>query len=328
MPRRKHPIVVNLEYALAVSAAGIVRALPFAVGVFLMETIAFFAYIFDARHRGRVKKHLLFAGAAKDKREAASLARRNFAQLARIPVESLKITPRLDESNVRDFITVSGSGKARELFFNPGKSSQAIIVTAHYGNWELAGVGYSLLSGMPMTTVMRPFDNPKLGARVGKTRVGHDHETCPREGALKSLYQALKKGRSICIISDQHASRDEGVETMFMGHLCRTHASPAILHLRTGVPILVSVSKRVGDRKFEFVCADPIEMKPTGDKEGDIERLAQKYTDALERLIMEDPTQWLWAHRRWLDMRPKSPRKKKSGKKDADKPDASSDAPS
>jgi hypothetical protein len=43
MPRRKHPIVVNLEYALAVFAAGIVRALPFKAGILLMETIAFLA---------------------------------------------------------------------------------------------------------------------------------------------------------------------------------------------------------------------------------------------------------------------------------------------
>jgi KDO2-lipid IV(A) lauroyltransferase len=300
-----------LEYFTAISAAAVVRALPFKVGVVLMELLAVFVYVFDFRHRRRVKEHLLYAGVAKDDREAAVIARRNFFQLARIPVESLKITPRLDESNVGDYIKISGSKKAEELFFNLGKPSRAIIVTAHYGNWELAGVGYSLLSGMPMTTVMRPFDNPKLGARVSRIRVGHNHSTCPREGALKSLYQALKKGSSICIISDQHASRDEGVETVFMGRECRTHASPAILHLRTGVPILVAVSKRVGDGKFEFVCADPIEMKPSSDSEGDVERVAQRYTDALESLILADPTQWLWAHRRWLDMRPKSPRGKR-----------------
>ncbi len=321
MSKRKNPVIVELEYLVALLAAAVVRVIPFRLGLAMMRGVAMVVYVFDFRHRRRVKRHLVFAGVAKDNREAAALARRNFKQLAMIPVESLKIAPRLASWNVREFIRVSGSPEAVDLFFESEDPSPAIIVTAHYGNWEIAGVGYSLLSGMPLTTVMRPFDNPKLGERVYKTRVGGNHNVCPKEGAMKSLLRALKSGGSVCIIADQHANREEGVETMFMGHAARTHASPAVLHLKTGVPILVSVSKRVGVGQFEFVCADPIRMKPTADKEGDVERLTQEYTTALEKLILEDPAQWLWAHRRWLDMRPKSPRKLRTSEAQSSTPD-------
>jgi lauroyl/myristoyl acyltransferase len=72
---------------------------------------------------------------------------------------------------------------------------------------------------------------------------------------------------------------------------------------------MLGIIKRVGMCKFEFIAADPIIMKAGDDKEGDIKKLTQLYTSELEKLISENgPEQWMWAHRRWLDLRGKTVR--------------------
>ncbi len=306
--RKKNIILIYIEYWATMFGVFLVKLFPLRFCYIVGDISSSLFFMFDHRHRNRVIDHLMYAGVSETKEEAIKLARANFKHFGRVGSEMLKMKQFVNPENINEFISLSGSKEAIELFFTSDKPSQAIIITGHYGNWELAGMCYSILSGIGLLTVMRPFDNPKIGEYIYSQREGYNHRICPREGALKSLIGALKKGESVCIIADQHAGRDEGVETKFFGHDARTHASPAMLHLRTGVPILVSVSKRVGNFKFEFVSADPITMKPTGDKEADIRKLTQIYTTALENLIKEDPVQWLWAHRRWLDMRKKSPR--------------------
>ncbi|NLI14735.1 MAG: lipid A biosynthesis acyltransferase, partial [candidate division Zixibacteria bacterium] len=37
----------------------------------------------------------------------------------------------------------------------------------------------------------------------------------------------------------------------------------------------------------------------TGDKEEDIKKLTQAYSDQLAKYITKYPDHWLWSHRRW-----------------------------
>ncbi|NOY74998.1 MAG: lysophospholipid acyltransferase family protein [Kiritimatiellaeota bacterium] len=312
--KRKSSSLIYLEYVSTRILAFIVRLLPLRICYLIGRGCARLFYLFDVRHRRRTIAHLLLAGVAADEREARRMARANFAHFGEVAVEILKMKQYLTPESVRGMITPTGSPEAVEMFFTSKTPAQCIVVTGHYGNWEIAGMGYSLLCGNPLLTVMRPFDNPKIGEYVYKQREGFNHRICPKEGALKSLMGALRKGESVCIISDQHTSTTEGVVVDFFGREARTTASPAMLHLKTKVPILVSVSKRVGEMRFEFVCADPVILDaPSGDKEKDILEITQRCSTALENLIKDDPAQWLWAHRRWLETREKY-KKTKAGR--------------
>ena len=45
-----------------------------------------------------------------------------------------------------------------------------------------------------------------------------------------------------------------------------------------------------------------IRYTPTGDKEKDVQIITQQCISALEKMIREEPLQWLWAPRHWLDI--------------------------
>ena len=115
---------------------------------------------------------------------------------------------------------------------------------------------------------------------------------------------ALKMIAIITMLIDQHAAGSEGVECEFFGHPARVHMTPALLHLKTGLPILPEVTRRVPgeDFRFELVVGDLIRYTPTGDKNRDVQAITQLCISALEKLIREAPEQWLWAPRHWLDI--------------------------
>ncbi len=141
-----------------------------------------------------------------------------------------------------------------------------IITTAHYGNWEVLSKNFKLIFGRHVTALMRVFDNPKIGAYIYDERNSEDSSTMiSKQGGIRHLVKALKNDHSICLLIDQHAGREAGIETTFFGQPARTHSSPALLHLKTGIPILPFVVRRMDNNAhFEIVCKDPIIHTPTG----------------------------------------------------------------
>ncbi len=254
----------------------------------------------DIRHRRRTISHLLHAGVVPGRKEAWRLAKKTFFEFSKLLVEVVKMDQCYDLSKIR----VVGPEKTVDAVLSRKHPNRnVIIVTAHYGNWEVAGTAFSEYSGVRMLSIMRPFDNPLVGELILAHRRSKMHELVDKHGSIRPVLKALQQGRNVSILIDQHASHQEGVENRFFGHPCRTHMTPALLHLKTGIPILPEITRRAGDNfEFELVVGDLIEYRPTGDKENDVRAITQLCTTALERLIAEQPEQWMWAARRWLDI--------------------------
>ncbi len=307
--KEKSAFQINLEYYPAVVFVFIIRALPLKVAYFLSEIIMELVFFFDRRHRNRTLQHILHSGIVETHREAVKLGRANFRHLGKVFVEIIKMNQIINMDNIKDYVSINVYPEFYEHFFGEN-SKPLIIVTGHYGNWELAGSSYSALSRIPLVSIMRPLNNPKLGNLIYSHRVGETHETVSKEKGIKPLLAALRAGKSVAIVADQHASTREGLETEFFGHPARSHATPALLHLKTGVPISVGGLRRIDDNgHFEFRGKCQIDYKPTGDKQKDVQAVTQMYTTALEDLIRERPEQWMWAHRRWLDINRKKKHK-------------------
>lgn len=261
-------------------------------------------YLVDFRHRSRAVRHILHSGIRTTRKEAKILARANMIHMVKVFVEIIKFQQIVTPENISEYISVADNPTARKYFSKEG-SSQMILTSGHIGNWELAGGAYTCFTGQKMTSIMRPLGNEKIGEFFYKMRSSFQHKTSSKKNGLRPLFLAHANGETITIVSDQHASHKEGVEVTFFGHPARAHATPALFHLKTGTPIFVACLVRVGDRfHFQFDCSEPFVYNPPEgeDKETSIRNICQKYTDNLEAAIRKYPDQWLWAHRRWLDI--------------------------
>lgn len=277
-----------------------IRMLPLKAAYALSSFLFKILFYIDKRHSDRSIKHILHAGITKDVNEATKIAMLSYNSFSKLLVEIIKLSQLYSPDKVK---FTGNQDTIREVFGPNEKNINAIIITAHYGNWELAGSAWAEKTGIPMVSIMRPFGNPLIGKCILRNRESGIHQSVPKDGGIKGLMKALRAGQTIAILADQHAGSKEGVETLFFGQPCRTHSSPALLHLKTGVAIVPQLTRRVDDNfNFEFVVGEIIRYTPTDNKELDIKTVTQMYTTALEKLIAEQPEQWLWAHRRWLNL--------------------------
>ena len=113
------------------------------------------------------------------------------------------------------------------------------------------------------------------------------------------------------MLADQDAGQ-RGLFVDFFGRPASTHKAIALLAIEHQAPVVVGVARRVGPGfRYEIRCADVIEPDEFTGTADDARLLTQRYTSALEELIRQDPTQYLWLHRRWKHQ--PLPRKRPSG---------------
>jgi len=175
----------------------------------------------------------------------------------------------------------------------------ALLMTGHFGNWELLGAWVRAL-GYPLDVVVKPARNPLAdrfyNAQRARVGVGIIHT----QVATRGIVRALQAGRFVAILADQYAGED-GVEVEFFGRMVSTPRGPATLALRLGCSILTGVSIRQPHGRFLAKIDGPVVYQPTGDVERDVFAITQEFTRRLENHIRRYPDQWLWTHRRWRD---------------------------
>lgn len=174
-----------------------------------------------------------------------------------------------------------------------------IIVTAHYGNWELASL-FIGLRYVPLTVVGRLFDDAVIDEMIFKTRERFGITLVNKNGAMRELVRALKAGRNLGIVVDQNTSDQEGILVDFFGKRVRHTPSASILARRFGAYILPAFVKSSEDYTRHTICFDePFLVERSEDMERDILEATQRQAQATEKIIREKPDDWFWFHRRF-----------------------------
>jgi KDO2-lipid IV(A) lauroyltransferase len=201
-------------------------------------------------------------------------------------------------------------------------SGGVLVVSAHRGNWELAGIALAR-QGFPVTAIRREQSSSVLEEAIDRMRIGPAAQpsptgpTRPRDrqdgpgyeflrmgSAGLSFARALSQGRVVLVLLDQNAKRDEGVFVPFFGRPASTRPGPLRLALRRDVPVVPVFARRVaraGAHRIEV--GEPLALDrsaASGSERQAIERENLiRVNAAIEEAIRRVPSQWIWPHRRW-----------------------------
>ena len=120
----------------------------------------------------------------------------------------------------------------------------------------------------------------------------------PRKRAIRETLGALKNNNAVGFFADQNAG-PEGIFVNFLGKSASAARGPATLALRTGAPLIFSLSIRQPDDHHHVYISPPIHPNPSDDFERDVETYTGQMLNHLEAYIHKYPEQWLWLHNRW-----------------------------
>lgn len=181
-------------------------------------------------------------------------------------------------------------------------SRPAIFVSAHLGNWEMAGAMASR-AGLPMTCVYSPQRNDAVDDLLQRQRQALGCTFVDKAAGAQGLIGELRRGRSLGILVDQRY--DESDSVPFFGLDAPAPLGPATLAARLRVPF---VPVRI--ERLDHSCRFRITVHPAIEPDrsvGDAREVARNMTARLyalfETWIRERPEQWLCLKRRWPDLR-------------------------
>ncbi|MBN1975499.1 MAG: hypothetical protein JW787_17815 [Sedimentisphaerales bacterium] len=253
------------------------------------------------RGRKRALDNLRASFPEKSEKWIHETGRRSFEQLAMLSMDVL-FTPRLTKKN--NWSQYAKFINAERTKWLMQEKRGLIILTAHYGNFEI--IGYILgLFGFNIYSIARPLDNKFISNYLYGVRQRFGQKILDKKGAAKYMEEILSSGATLCFIADQDAGR-KGIFVDFFGRKASTYKSIGLIAITANVPIVVGCSRRIGNIfKFEVKVNRIIAPEEWADKDNPLEWITAEYTKAIEEFIREDPTQYWWLHRRWKH-RPKS----------------------
>lgn len=191
-----------------------------------------------------------------------------------------------------------------EAFFKAYREGKGIIILVpHMGNWEVCGRWYGE-HGVEQYAIVRRQKQDWVNRIVTSVRKTNLIKEIDKKNGLKKALAALRRGEMVSILIDQHAQK-EAVEVEFFGQPAMTHASVALLAMRTGCKVMVCSGFRHRDGSFGGVFSEPIETTASGDRGRDLVENTQRYVEVIEFFVRKNPQDWMWMHRRWKPPRDK-----------------------
>lgn len=176
------------------------------------------------------------------------------------------------------------------------KDKGVLCFTGHCGNWELMALAFSSLFGAGAVVVRRQ-NNPFLNQMVARMRMRYNSHVIYKQGALRGILTALKKGNMVGMVADQAVVPEEGALIDVMGRKAWASKMPVILAQKSGAPLVPVFIHREGERQVITFYAEHVF---SGDmSEEGVQKETQALSRYVENFVVAHPTQWYWVHRRW-----------------------------
>ena len=286
----------RVEYICVRALSALLGLMPEAVAVWVGKMLGRGFWLLSPSRRRVARENIERAMPGEmSPAEVNRLVRRVFVQIGLTAVETLWMRSRVNREDIAERLPIDNLDIPETLL---AEGRGVIASTMHMGNWELLGA--NMAAQLRRVSVLaRPVNNPLIRAYTTRLREHFGMEVLSTREGVRPMMRALKAGRMLGVLIDQHVNRSS-VPATFFGRRAATTAVLATLALRMDVPVVVGYAVRDGLSFRHRGCFEgPFELSRTGDKEADVLANTQMLNDKLEEIIRRHPDQWLWTHRRW-----------------------------
>ena len=272
----------------------LVRALPNTLAYRLFSLIADFVYVKNGKSIQRLRNNLARVQPNLSEGELNELTQKGMRSYLRYWCDTFRI-----QNWSRDKILASVTTSNDHLLIDRMKNNQGVVVALpHSGNWDHAGA-YFCAQGIPLVTVAERLKPEALFQKfvAHRSRMGFEVLSIDNRSFVTLLKRAEEK-RLIALVADRDLSKS-GIDVQFFGHPARMPAGPALLAVKTGIPLIVAhVSYTESGIHIDFHDV-PLETQGSDDEK--ISYLVQRCAELFEVGISAHPEDWHMLQRIWID---------------------------
>ena len=255
------------------------------------QTVGWLAWLFSPTYRQRFSANVKTAGL-------------NFSQVRGAIGQAGSMStelPRLWMGKSPAVVWTEGSLACVETAYAAGKG--VLFLTPHLGCFEVTAqaltASFSAKFG-PLTVLYRPSRKEGLGQVMEATRARPGLETAPTTLAgVRQMIKALRAGKAVGLLPDQVPPEGMGQWTPFFGKPAYTMTLAARLALQTGAKLMVIWGERLPWGQGYRIHASELNTPEAAD----VDVLVLQINQAMERLILSRPDQYLWGYARYKQPR-------------------------
>ena len=193
--------------------------------------------------------------------------------------------------NLETNINIEGQEILDEIKKN---NKQVVFISGHLSNFELMALSLEK-KNIKLAAIYRPLNNIFLNPIMEKIRKKYICRNQIKKGigGLKNLINLKKNNFSTALMIDQRVS--EGILSDFFKEKALTTTIPAQLVKKFNIPVVPVYIQRIKQINFKIKIKDPIFFS----KEKSIQEITDELNIELEKMIIQNPEQWIWSHNRW-----------------------------
>lgn len=174
------------------------------------------------------------------------------------------------------------------------KGKGGILLSAHVGNWEVAGHLLKRLNTR-INVVMFDGEHQKIKQYLEQVTGGRNFNVIVIKDDLSHVYaigDALAKNELICLHADRFLEGNKTVSHKFLGSEALFPFGPFALANGFQVPVSIVFAFKESLTHYHFYGSEVLERLPDENKNRFTQRLISTFVNMLEEKITMYPTQW------------------------------------
>lgn len=174
-----------------------------------------------------------------------------------------------------------------------------IIISAHFGNWELTAYGCARIARVPFNVIIKEQSNKLVDKGINRVRESAGNKMIDMNQAAREVLYLLRNNKAVALLGDQTAPKENSVKIKFFIDNVPAFEGAARFAIKTRSPVIFGASVRKKDGTYDIIIREIDIDKYREYNEENFRKFTQEHADILIELIKAHPDHWLWFHKRF-----------------------------
>jgi KDO2-lipid IV(A) lauroyltransferase len=257
----------------------------------LSNLAAFLAYRVVRYRRKTVVDNLKRSFPEKSVDEIHHIAEAFYRNLSDVTIETL-YGRTISAEELRSRVVFEGMEPIQDYY---QQNQSVIILAAHQCNWEWLLLAGCLALPFPVDAIYKRLASSRMNRFMYRIRSRFGGEPIDKDSAVRTILKRREQSRAIAMVGDQTpAAETPKIWCHFLNQNTGFYQGVEQLPKITGYPVFFAAMYRLS-RGYYQVHFTQIAAPPYTEQNN----IVHRYAELTEKVIRQQPANWLWSHRRW-----------------------------